>query len=256
MKDLAQYIKHCIEFFTRIPVLNNYDKNSDRIDEQNIDLAKAAIAFPIVGFLIGAIIATVWLVAYYFLPALPAAGIAVGFGLLLTGALHEDGLSDCADGLGPNVSIERALEIMRDSRIGAYGSAALIMTIGIRWTSLAGLDLWAGFIGLIIAHMVGRAAIVIPLTFSKYARSSGLASSVATGIKTNMFIIIMTITALTALALGLWQGLIAFAFAILAATLTMLWLNKRIGGYTGDGLGAIEQVAEVTTLLVFVACVA
>lgn len=252
MKNLAQHIKLCIQFFTRIPVSSKLENKSK---EKNTDLANAAIAFPIVGFLIGVLTATTWLVATYFLPALPAAGIAIGFGLLLTGALHEDGLSDCADGLGGNVTKKRALEIMRDSRIGAYGSAALIMTIGLRWTSLASLDLWSGFIGLIIAHMIGRAAIVIPLTFSNYARSSGLANTVSAGVSKNNFLLIMATTALMALALGQWQGLVAFSFAMLAAMLTMLWLNKRIGGYTGDGLGAIEQVAEITTLLVFVACV-
>ena len=252
MQNLAQHINLCIQFFTRIPI---YSKQENKSKQKNNSLADAAIAFPVVGFLIGSLIATTWLVANYVLPALPAAGLAITFGLLLTGALHEDGLSDCADGLGGNVSTKRALEIMRDSRIGAYGSAALIITIGLRWTSLANLDLWSGFIGLIIAHMVGRAAIVIPLTFSKYVRSSGLASSVSTGVNKNNFIIIMTITALMALALGQWQGLVAFGLAMFAATLTMLWLNKRIGGYTGDGLGAIEQVAEITTLLVFVACV-
>lgn len=247
MGNLAQQIKLCIEFFTRIPITYN-SNNSQK------DLANAAIAFPIVGFLIGALIATIWLLAYYVLPALPAAGIAIAFGLILTGALHEDGLSDCADGLGGNVSKKRALEIMRDSRIGTYGSAALILTIALRWTGLASLDLWTGFIGLILAHMLGRAAIVIPLTFSKYARSEGLANTVSSGIDNNSFYFIITITALMALALGLWQGLVAFAIAMLAATLTMLWLNKRIGGYTGDGLGAIEQVAEITALLTFVAC--
>ena len=251
MKNLAQHIKLCIEFFTRIPI--PYDKGREATKSQN-DLANAAIAFPIVGFLIGALTATIWLISSYILPALPAAGIAIAFGLILTGALHEDGLSDCADGLGGNVSKKRALEIMRDSRIGTYGSAALILTIGLRWTGLASLDLWAGFIGLIIAHMIGRTAIVIPLSFSKYVRSQGLASTVSTGVDKNSFYLIITIAALMALALGLWQGLVAFAFAMLAATLTMLWLNKRIGGYTGDGLGAIEQVAEITALFVFVAC--
>lgn len=250
METLAQHIKLCIEFFTRIPIPYNKDSATNT---QN-DLASAAIAFPIVGFLIGALTATIWLVTYYVLPALPAAGIAIAFGLILTGALHEDGLSDCADGLGGNVSKERALEIMRDSRIGTYGSVALILTIGLRWTGLASLDLWTGFIGLILAHMIGRAAIIIPLTYSKYARSEGLASTVSTGVNKNIFYLIITITALMALALGLWQGLAAFALAMFAATLTMLWLNKRIGGYTGDGLGAIEQVAEITALLTFVAC--
>lgn len=255
MKNLTQHIKLCIEFFTRIPVPHApHEASSSGETNSNKSLANAAIAFPIVGFLIGALVATFWIIADYFLPALPAAGTTIVLGLILTGALHEDGLSDCADGLGGNVSKERALEIMRDSRIGSYGSAALIMTIGLRWTSLASLDMWTGFVALILSHMIGRACITVPLRYSKYARDSGLADTVSSGVKNNTFWIILGTTGLTALLLGQWQGLVAFAFALLAATLTMFWLEKRIDGYTGDGLGAIEQVAEITALLVFVSC--
>ncbi|MFK7901531.1 MAG: adenosylcobinamide-GDP ribazoletransferase, partial [Nitratireductor sp.] len=127
MKDLIAYIKVCVEFFTRIPVKRSKE-------ESTISLNEAAIAFPIIGLFIGALIGLIWLIASYFLPTIVAAGIAIIGGIMLTGALHEDGISDCADGLGGHVSTKRALEIMRDSNIGTYGAVALIATIGFRWT--------------------------------------------------------------------------------------------------------------------------
>lgn len=247
MDEWLQRLKLSIGFFTRIPLPHD--------DDHSGDLADAAITFPIAGFLIGALLATIWLIASYFLPALPAAGIAMTTGLILTGALHEDGLSDCADGLGGNVSKERALEIMRDSRIGTYGAAALIMTIGLRWSGLASLDMWSGFTALIIAHMAGRTAIIIPMYFSQYARKEGLASSVSGGQDINQFSITLLIPALISFLIAGWQGLLAVAISMVTAWLVTKWLDLRIGGYTGDGLGAIEQIAEITTLLVFVACI-
>lgn len=248
MEEWLQRLKLSIGFFTRIPLPDDEDHRGD--------LANAAITFPIAGFLIGALLATIWLIADYFLPALPAAAIAIAAGLVLTGALHEDGLSDCADGLGGNVSKERALEIMRDSRIGTYGAAALIITIGLRWSGLASLDMWFGFSALIIAHMTGRAAITVPMYFSKYARKEGLGKSVSNGIDINQFSLTLLIPILISFLIAGWQGLLAVVVSMVAAWLVTKWLDNKIGGYTGDGLGAVEQISEITALLVIVACLA
>lgn len=247
MQQYFQKIVNALSFFTRLPL--PFEKSHDE------KLSDAAITFPIAGFFIGAIIATIWMVSTFFLPVLPAAGIAIMSGLILTGALHEDGLADCADGLGGGNDKKRALEIMRDSRIGTYGAAALTMTIGLRWSGLAVLDVWSGFCALIIAHMTSRAAITIAMHFGNYARDEGLGTSVSDGIEINTFFMTLLIPALLALLIGQWQGLLAVFFAYLAAWLFWKWLEIRIEGYTGDGLGGIQQVAEITALLTFSAAI-
>ena len=248
---LLQLLRVATTFFTRLSwPINGTDATTD---EPN--LADAAIAFPLVGLLIGIFTATIWFIAASLLPSLVAAGLAIAGGILITGALHEDGLCDCADGLFGGSTKAKALEIMRDSRIGVYGATALIMTIGLRWTALASVSVGYGAAALIIAHMAGRAAIIIALHFGSYVRTKGLGSSVASGVEINDFLMTMVITGLLALLVGQWQGLLAAAIAMAMAALAFAWLQKRIGGYTGDGLGALEQVAEISAMLTFVALI-
>jgi adenosylcobinamide-GDP ribazoletransferase len=229
------------EFLTRLPVpLLGHGERPP--------LARAAKYFPLVGLLVGAIAASVWLLASGLPPAL-AAGLSIGAGLLATGALHEDGFADCCDGLGGGATRERALEIMRDSRIGAYGAIGLILSIGLRWAALAALDPWAGAAALLIAHSTSRAMIAVTLAVAGYARSEGLAISAA-GVENREALAALAIAGFAALALGLGAGLLAF-LAGGAAAAFMLWrLIRRLCGYTGDGLGAVEQVAEIAALVV------
>jgi adenosylcobinamide-GDP ribazoletransferase len=229
------------EFLTRLPVPGLADIERPR-------LARTAKYFPLVGLLVGAISAAAWLLASG-LPPSVAAGLAIGAGLLATGALHEDGLADCCDGLGGGATRERALEIMRDSRIGAYGAAGLIFSIGLRWAALASFDPWAGAAALLIAHSTGRAMMAAALALAGYARTDGLATSAA-GVNSREALIALALAFGAALVFGLGAGALAFLAGALAAAV-MLWrLVRRLGGYTGDGLGAIEQVAEIAALIV------
>ncbi len=231
-----------LRFFTRLPISGT--------TSQDGSLASSALAFPFVGLTVGALCAVIWFLASTLIPALPAAGLTILAGLLITGALHEDGLSDCADGLWGGYTKERVLEIMRDSRIGAYGACALVFTIGLRWTSLASFDVTSGVLALLIAHMTGRAAITYALAFSSYARDSGLGKTVSDGISEKDFWFIFLLTILLAIALGWSAGLFAALAGFAAAWAFLQYLDKRIGGYTGDGLGAMEQCAEITVYLV------
>lgn len=242
MPESLRDLGGALRFFTRLPWPGG--------DDGSRSLASAAMAFPLAGLVIGAIVALVWSVAAYLLPALPAAGIAIAAGLLVTGALHEDGLSDCADGLGGSTSRERCLEIMRDSRIGAFGAAALMVTIGLRWSALSTLDISGGAAALLITHAASRAAILPALTWSTYARSEGLGSSVSQGVAAPTTSIALAIGCLLAVLFGWFAGLVAVIAGYLAAYLFLKYLERRIGGYTGDGLGAMQQFAEITTLLV------
>ena len=245
LKSLPEQLALTVSFFTRISIPA---KIADLIDTDET-LASSVIMFPIVGLMIAAGPALVWFIAIPFLPPLVAAGLAVALGLLITGALHEDGLADCADGLGGSRDREKSLEIMRDSRIGAFGSLALMISVALRWTALASLGPITGLLALFICHSGSRAAISIALQFSTYARSRGLGNSVEEGMSKTGFGITIALAAIIAAALGGLWGIIALAAGFATAALTLLWLHHRLGGYTGDGLGAMQQIAEITILI-------
>jgi adenosylcobinamide-GDP ribazoletransferase len=181
---------------------------------------------------------------------LVAAGLAIAAGIALTGALHEDGLADTADGLGGGHARERALEIMRDSTIGTYGAAALVFSIGLRWAALASLTAASGAAALIIAHSAARGSIAIALNRSSYAREKGTGELVAHGVPDADLWWTLAFIAALALVAGGWTGLIGVAFGLAAATFLHMRVDRRIGGYTGDTLGAMEQICEITVLLV------
>ena len=227
--------------FTRLPIPGKHDHDGD--------LASAAFVFPIVGLIVGALLALVWWITSLALPPALASGLTIAAGLLLTGALHEDGFSDCADGLGGGHSKERALEIMRDSRIGAYGAAALIVTIGLRWFALAEFDIIAGIAALLIAHMASRTSIIIALATSNYARDKGLGSSVASGSTLQTWIIASIVCLLLGVVIGGAAAIVACLLAFLISWLFLKYLENRLGGYTGDGLGAMQQISEIVVLL-------
>lgn len=241
MNETLQDWLTALRFFTHLPLPQG--------GAGERSLAKAALGFPLAGILIGALIALVWAASATLLPALPAAGLAIATGLIITGALHEDGLSDCADGLGGGNTRERTLEIMRDSRIGAFGAAALIVTIGLRWVALGELSLFNGIWALLIAHTVSRTAILPALAFSSYARKEGLGSTVSDGISSTQLAMTLAVALLFAILLGGVAGLFAAILAVAAAFAVLKYLEARLGGYTGDGLGAMQQIAEIIIML-------
>jgi adenosylcobinamide-GDP ribazoletransferase len=229
-------------------------------------VARAAWVFPLVGLLVGAAGGGVFMLASNLgLGMGSAALLAMGTQVLLTGALHEDGLADTADGFGGGRSRERKLEIMRDSRIGTYGVVALILVLSLRFSALQDLasnllsisdelDESAGqnsaiIIALIAAGALSRAAMAVVWYLLPPARSDGLAAGSG------------TVPFGAAVAAGLLAGLVAFvalpvfAFVVASAaviilTLAMAFLaHRQIGGHTGDVLGATQQVTEVAALL-------
>lgn len=215
-------------------------------------LARSARYFPMVGVLIGALTGAVFMLTAQVVPAPVAAGLALAAGVLITGALHEDGLADTCDGLGGGATREHALEIMRDSRIGTYGGAALVFSIGLRWAILAQFTPTQGLSALIVCHAISRGMIPPVLISADYARSRGLASSVAAGVTGAEGIVAILLTLAVAMIVGPVAGLGAFATAVVAGGMMLAVLVRKLGGYTGDGLGAIQQVAEIATLLFFV----
>lgn len=212
-------------------------------------LARAMRLFPLVGGVVGVLAGLVFWAAHAVLPPLPAAMVAVLAGVLLTGALHEDGLADTADGLGARGGRERRLEVMRDSRTGAYGVLALIFTIGLRVAALAAApSALAGLGALMAAAAWSRALIPAAMQVLPPARTDGLGAGAGQPDAT---------VAATAAVLGLVLALLGLGLAAPAAVLLALaaaWgmvvlARRTLGGFTGDVLGAVQQVAEIAVLL-------
>ena len=250
-EEFGKTIK-ALQFFTRIPLPSRLSSMADH----STGLEKSAAHFPIAGLVIGLLLAALFLVLSWLLPPVLASGLTIAAGMVISGALHEDGLADCADGLGGSSKPERALEIMKDSRIGAFGASALIFSIGLRWAALASMPITAGAVALIISHGAARGAIAIALATSSYARASGTGSLVAPGISFVELAVTAVICGLLGLAFGGFSGLVAVGIGWLAALVFLLWFEHRIGGYTGDCLGGMEQVAEIAILAALLASIA
>jgi adenosylcobinamide-GDP ribazoletransferase len=246
----------CLRFYTRLPL----PALAAEADPHAMpDFSRAAGLVPVAGALIGVLGALVLALATQLgLAPLPAATIAVGFLVLITGAMHEDGLADLCDGFGGGATRERKLEIMKDSRIGTFGAAGLITSVLLRVGTLAGLiavDLRLGAAVLVAAAAVSRTAGLLPLALLPPARTfgAGFAAPRPTG---NAMAIAATLAFLCAclpLLAGAPLPRIAAAciLALLAACGVAALARRQIGGHTGDVAGAAQQAAEIAMLLTF-----
>lgn len=210
---------------------------------------RAAWAWPVVGATIGALAAAAASAALTLaMPAGVAAAIALGMAAMLTGGLHEDGLADTADGLFGGATRDRRLEIMKDSRIGSYGTLALMLITLMRWSAITALitadQHWAG---LIAAGALSRAPMAVLIATLPNARGAGLAHMTGTPPQS-------AVTAALVIAVMfafLSTGMAALGMVILAAIATWAlarFARARIGGQTGDILGASQQLAEAAAL--------
>jgi adenosylcobinamide-GDP ribazoletransferase len=243
--QLARDLSVALSFCTRLPVPH-------AVTATGADVARASWALPIAGALVGAIGALVyWLAATAALPALSAAALAVAATVLATGALHEDGLADVADGFGGGATRERKLEIMGDSRLGTYGACALVLSLLLRISAIADITQPALVAAaLLAAHIGARAVMPAVMWFVPPAKPDGL--SALAGLPPVASVVIAAVLGAIALGLGLGPGpgaiaiLVTLAGAALVARLSI----AQIGGQTGDVLGAVEQVGEILILLV------
>lgn len=223
-------------------------------------LADAAWAFPVVGLVVGALSALGLAMALWFgLPPALAAGGALIISVLATGGLHEDGLADLADGFGGGHTRARKLEIMRDSRIGSYGTLALILSVGMRWQALAvvaAVSPATAVSAIVAVAMISRAGLPAMMVALPPARTDGLGRSAAGGDWTGAAIAAAIGAAAAMVLLGPGMGLGAALVAmVVLAGLGALAL-RQIGGQTGDVLGAGQQVSEIAVWLMVAAVIA
>lgn len=239
-------VRLALMLLTRLPV--------GRMAEPMPSIAASSWAFPLAGSCIGAITAIVLGGAMWAgLPPVIAAGLALAAGVVATGGLHEDGLADMADGFGGGRDREHTLAIMRDSRIGSFGTLALILTLGLRWSAVATLcsqdvaDAGAALVAIAVASRGGLAPV---LALVPPARSDGLGHAAATAGAAQAVVAVMIASAVLALLLDPPAAFaIASAVGIVLVLMARLAL-RRIGGQTGDVLGAMQQLADLGAWLV------
>jgi adenosylcobinamide-GDP ribazoletransferase len=242
--------KLCLGLLTRLPV------GGDATVSPAI-IARSSRWFPAVGALVGTLSAgTLCLSILVGLPDMVAALIAIGLSILLTGALHEDGLADVADGFGGGANRDAKLEIMRDSRVGTYGVLALVLTVGLKGALLVALTnngLWAAAMAIIVAATTSRLTPVLLMNRLPTARRDGMAVNAGTP-DAGAVRIACGLTLASLLVLTGWQAMLATIVATLAACAAIGTLARRqIGGQTGDVLGAGQQVTEICVLAGLVA---
>lgn len=245
LKGIIADLRMAASFVTILPVASSKHAADGAV-------ARATWALPIAGLLVGLAGAFVYKVAIRFglTPDL-AALLALATTTLITGALHEDGLADTADGLGGGRTRERKLEIMRDSRIGTYGVCALMLSLGLRWSALAAIaDPWAVTLALCAAHTAARAGVPAFMSLVPPARPDGLSASAGVPPGRSVAIAFALGTLALALALGPGKALVGLILLSLAGLMLARLAIRQIGGQTGDILGAFEQLGEILILLV------
>jgi adenosylcobinamide-GDP ribazoletransferase len=221
------------------------------------EIARASWALPVAGLVVGLAGALAYAIAHRaHLPPEVAAMLALAATILFTGALHEDGLADTADGLGGGDTRERKLEIMRDSRIGTYGASALVLSIMLRWSALQAIADPSAVAGaLLVAHAVARACLPTFMRLVPLARAEGLSADA--GQPSSQSAAIAAGLGILCLVIGFGPGKAIMAL-ILLSFCALIWAmiaTRQIGGQTGDVLGALEQIAESLVLLIAAASV-
>lgn len=233
-----------VQFLTVIPI---------RVRLENNAFERSTLWFPAVGLMIGALT----VLADSLLQQLGFAGLllailTIAFLAAITGGLHLDGLADTADGFLSARPRERALEIMRDSRIGTMGVLALIFVLSIKVAALDELSVFLRWKALLFAPFAARCMQVVTMRLLPYARSQtgGLASTfLHKNLGLSAMISVASVVIVSPLLFEIKTGLINLIVVSVSTVICCLWSQKRIGGFTGDTLGATSEIIEMMTLL-------
>lgn len=239
-----EYFLGAVRFFTRLPVPAWVGHSAEALQH-------SARWFPAVGLVVGGIAALVYLAALQLWPPSVAVLLAMAATLYATGAFHEDGLSDTADGLGGGWDKTRILAIMKDSRVGSYGVVALWLGLTGKFVLLAALDPALVPAALLAGHAWSRGCATLLLATMDYARDDAQAKAkpLASRLAPGPLLFALAL----ALAPLLWLPWPQAAAGLLLALLATAWLAAKfrrwLGGYTGDCLGATQQLAEIAFYL-------
>ncbi|WP_084419140.1 adenosylcobinamide-GDP ribazoletransferase [Photobacterium sp. J15] len=251
LKAQWQIFLVALAFFTRIPIPADTPYSPQRLN-------KANRYFGAVGLIVGLISAAVYLTALIVLPPAIAVALAMVSSLLITGAFHEDGLADVFDGFGGGWQPEQKLAIMKDSRIGTYGSCALVMALGLKWLALssaAEVDVWLPAQFFIIGHTLSRicaASLIFSYPYVRADQQSKVKPLANQQSLHDLWVLIAT-GLIILLILPLESACMLTAILLLTRFLCGKWFNQQLGGYTGDCLGAAQQICEIAGYMTLLA---
>ena len=256
MQKEWRYFLLAVGFFTRIPV-------PSFADFQEAELNHSVKYFPLVGLLVGFIGALSFYLASLILPQTIAVLISMAATIYATGAFHEDGLADSADGIGGGWQREQILTIMQDSRLGTYGAVALFFALMAKFQLLIATHTHMVLLGLICGHALSRLCAVWLMAALPYVKSSGKSKPLATEISVhdlwlaNLFGLlpfILLIGLIFVATFGYWL-MVGFYLLLVFVAVGTAWywwhrmLLRKLGGYTGDTLGAMQQIIEIAFYL-------
>lgn len=217
-------------------------------DWQPGDSGRAGGWYPLIGLVLGSMVAGVFYLTSLAFPPLVVSGVSLAVWVCLTGGLHLDGLADCCDGLWHASNPRRRLEIMKDPHLGAFGAIGLGMALLLKFAMLSSLAPERAILTILLAASLGRWVILLA-GLQPLARSGGMGADFAAGLHKSSLawgaIIPLTLTAL----LG-WHGLFALVLTLLAVVGLLRFVRDRIGGVTGDVFGLLVEVVEILVLLI------
>ena len=242
-------LRVAVGFLTRIPVGDVSNGAPD-----TVRLADAVPWFPLVGAGIGLAQAGIWRGSFELVSPLVAAALAVAAALLITGAFHHDGLADIADAFGGGWTVEQRFEILKDSRLGTYGTSALTIAILIEVATIASFDAPTGFRAIIAAHALGRSAALVAMVLAPVA-GDGLGASYTRELSTLRVVVGTAV----GIAIAVWLSPVLFVWPLIAASIAtcavVLLAVRKIDGVTGDVLGAITVCATIGSLVATAAAI-
>ncbi len=244
MRSEARLFLMALMFFTRIP-------SPVRFEYRPEFAGQAAKYLPAVGIVVGVVTGAVFWLAHWVFPQGVAVLLSMTAGLLLTGGFHEDGFADACDGFGGGSTCEDVLRIMKDSRVGAFGAMGIALLLLLKFEALSLIQEDAVPIVLIVGHALSRLAAVSLMQTHRYLRREGEGKShgVAQPMSGGSFIFALVTGLLPIVWLDYRMGMLVLAVVVATRFIIGHHFSRRLGGYTGDCLGAVQQVTEITIYL-------
>lgn len=241
MKKRLQQFFVAVQFLTRVPVprLDNINKT---------DIGQSMLFYPLVGLCIGlALWSIAWLTGDN---SLLSAALVLGFWVLITGALHLDGLADSADAwIGGNIDVKRSLEIMKDPRSGPIAVTVLVVILLLKFSAIEAIIVGGQISALLIAPIIGRACMPLLLLTTPYVRSDGLGSAMVDNLPSaKSILIVLTLCMLFVLSFG-YTGIVSILISVVCFIIIRKKLMNWISGTTGDTAGALMEIIETTILI-------
>lgn len=218
-----------------------------RIDYANTEVGRSAIFFPVIGLILGSILVLVNFLLEPFASAGLSSAILVSLLAFMTRGLHLDGVGDTFDGLGAGNDRNRILSVMDDSHTGVFGFVAIVLVLSLKIQALASMDVdrWRT---LLVALILGRWAVVL-LAYRSKAAKDGLGSRLTDHLQTKHFLIATLLTLLLVAAIWRGNGIAMMAWVAIFTTASKSYFHRRLGGVTGDTLGAVEELSETSVMV-------